>query len=53
VTLLCSPKDMKYLVAGFLVSEGLLNNKEQIKKIESGRMGRHRAGGDRQQHRNG
>ena len=34
VTLLCSPKDMKYLVAGFLVSEGLLNNKEQIKKIE-------------------
>jgi len=34
VTLLCSPKDMKYLVAGFLVSEGLLNNKDQIKKIE-------------------
>jgi FdhD protein len=34
VTLLCSPKDMKYLVVGFLVSEGLLNSKEQIKNIE-------------------
>jgi formate dehydrogenase assembly factor FdhD len=34
VTLLCSPKDMKYLVVGFLVSEGLLKSKEQIKKIE-------------------
>jgi len=28
VTLLCSPKDMKYLVVGFLVSEGLLKSKD-------------------------
>ena len=34
VTLMCSPKDLKYLAVGFLVSEGLLKNKEDIKKIE-------------------
>jgi FdhD protein len=34
VTLMCSPKDLKYLAVGFLVSEGLLNNIDEIKKIE-------------------
>jgi FdhD protein len=34
VTLLCSPKDMRYLAVGFLVSEGLLKSKDEIKKIE-------------------
>jgi FdhD protein len=33
VTLLCSPKDLKYLVVGFLFSEGLLKSKDEIKKI--------------------
>ncbi len=33
VTLLCSPKDLKYLAIGFLFSEGLLNDKDEIKKI--------------------
>jgi len=33
VTLLCSPKDLKYLAIGFLFSEGLLENKDEIKKI--------------------
>lgn len=33
VTLLCSPKDLKYLAIGFLFSEGLLNSKDEIKKI--------------------
>ncbi len=33
VTLLCSPKDLKYLAIGFLSSEGLLRNKDEIKKI--------------------
>ncbi|MCK5434982.1 MAG: formate dehydrogenase accessory sulfurtransferase FdhD, partial [Dehalococcoidales bacterium] len=33
VTLLCSPADLKYLAIGFLVSEGLLNSKDEIKKI--------------------
>ena len=33
VTLLCSPKNLRYLVAGFLVSEGLINGKGDIKKI--------------------
>ena len=31
-TLLCSPSDLEYLAVGFLVSEGLLDSKEQIKK---------------------
>jgi|TARA_B100001971_G_C18225738_1_gene560288 FdhD protein len=34
VTLLCSPKDLNYLAIGFLVSEGLLKSKDEIKKIE-------------------
>ena len=34
VTLMCSPKDLKYLAVGFLVSEGLLKSKEDINKIE-------------------
>ncbi|MDP6142396.1 MAG: formate dehydrogenase accessory sulfurtransferase FdhD [Dehalococcoidales bacterium] len=34
VTLLCSPKDLNYLAVGFLVSEGLLKSKDEIKKIE-------------------
>ena len=34
VTLLCSPKDLNYLAIGFLVSEGLLNSRDEIKKIE-------------------
>ncbi|MFC1939620.1 formate dehydrogenase accessory sulfurtransferase FdhD [Chloroflexota bacterium] len=33
VTLLCSPKDLKYLAIGFLFSEGLLKDKDEIKKI--------------------
>jgi len=33
VTLLCSPKDINYLAVGFLFSEGLLGNKDEIKKI--------------------
>jgi FdhD protein len=33
VTLLCSPQDLKYLAVGFLFSEGLLNGKDEIKKI--------------------
>ncbi|MFC1862016.1 formate dehydrogenase accessory sulfurtransferase FdhD [Chloroflexota bacterium] len=33
VTLLCSPKDFKYLAIGFLFSEGLLKGKDEIKKI--------------------
>lgn len=32
-TLLCSPTDLKYLTVGFLFSEGLLRNREEIKKI--------------------
>ena len=32
VTLLCSPLDLKYLAVGFLLSEGLLNAKDEIKK---------------------
>ena len=34
VTLLCSPKDLNYLTAGFLASEGLIKSKDEIKKIE-------------------
>jgi FdhD protein len=33
VTLLCSPKDLKYLAIGFLFSEGLLESKDEIKKV--------------------
>ena len=33
VTLLCSPMDMKYLAVGFLLSEGLLKSKDEIKKM--------------------
>jgi len=33
VTLLCSPTNLNYLAIGFLFSEGLLNNKDEIKKI--------------------
>ncbi len=33
VTLLCSPKDLKYLAIGFLFSEGLLGSKADIKKV--------------------
>ncbi|MBI4296113.1 MAG: formate dehydrogenase accessory sulfurtransferase FdhD, partial [Chloroflexi bacterium] len=33
VTLLCLPADMKYLAVGFLSSEGLLNDKSDIKRI--------------------
>jgi FdhD protein len=33
VTLLCSPHDMKYLAVGFLASEGLIDNKGEIKNV--------------------
>jgi len=33
VTLLCSPEDLNYLAAGFLFSEGLIESKDEIKKI--------------------
>ena len=33
VTLLCSPRDLDCLAVGFLFSEGLLENKDEIKKI--------------------
>ena len=33
VTMLCSPKNLEYLVVGFLSSEGLLKSKDDIKKI--------------------
>ena len=33
VTLLCWPMDQRYLAAGFLYSEGLINSKDEIKKI--------------------
>ncbi|MFC2020309.1 formate dehydrogenase accessory sulfurtransferase FdhD [Chloroflexota bacterium] len=33
VTFLCSPKDLDYLAIGFLSSEGLLEKKDEIKKI--------------------
>jgi FdhD protein len=32
-TLLCSPKDMRYLAAGFLFSEGFIETKEEIKRM--------------------
>jgi FdhD protein len=34
VTMMCSPKDLKYLAVGFLVSEGLLSNIDEIKNID-------------------
>ena len=34
VTMMCSPKDLKYLTVGFLVSEGLLSNIDEIKNID-------------------
>ena len=33
VTILCSPANLRYLAIGFLSSEGLLNSKDEIKKI--------------------
>ena len=33
VTLLCSPQNLDYLAIGFLVSEGLIKGKEDIKKL--------------------
>jgi len=33
VTLLCSPANLRYLAVGFLFSEGLLKNKDEIKRI--------------------
>ncbi len=33
VTLLCSPTDLNYLAIGFLASEGLLESKDEIKKL--------------------
>lgn len=33
VTLLCTPKDLKYLAVGFLASEGLLTGKNDIKRL--------------------
>ena len=33
VTLLCSPKDLGYLAAGFVSSEGLVTDKDEIKKV--------------------
>ncbi len=33
VTMLCSPKELEYLVVGFLYSEGFLKSKDEIKKI--------------------
>jgi len=33
VTLLCTPRDLKYLAVGFLASEGLLTGKDDIKRL--------------------
>lgn len=33
ITLLCSPEGLKYLTVGFLVSEGIIKNKDQIESI--------------------
>ena len=33
VTMLCSPKNLDYLAAGFLFSEGLLESKDEIKNV--------------------
>jgi FdhD protein len=34
VTLLCSPGNLRYLAVGFLASEGLLQSKDEIQKLE-------------------
>jgi len=34
VTLICSPGNLRYLAVGFLASEGLVESKEEIKKIK-------------------
>src|SRR5271157_1259825 len=34
VTMLCSPDNLDYLAIGFLFSEGVLENKEEIQKIQ-------------------
>ena len=33
VTLLCSPENLRYLAIGFLASEGLVNSRDEIKKV--------------------
>jgi len=33
VTLLCTPENQKHLAVGFLSSEGLIANKEEIVKL--------------------
>ena len=33
VTLLCSPTDLKHLAIGFLSSEGLINGKDELRKV--------------------
>ena len=33
ITLLCSPNGLKYLVVGFLISEGIIKNKNEIEKL--------------------
>ena len=33
ITLLCSPNNLNYLAVGFLFSEGLINDKDEIKKV--------------------
>jgi FdhD protein len=33
VTLLCSPDNLRYMAVGFLASEGMIDRKEEIKKI--------------------
>lgn len=33
VTLLCSPNGLKYLIIGFLISEGIIKNKDEIENI--------------------
>jgi FdhD protein len=38
ITLLCTPKDQKYLAMGFLFSEGLIQNAKDIEKIDSDRI---------------
>jgi len=39
VTMYCSPKNQEYLVVGFLLSEGLVKNKGDIKKIKVNETG--------------
>lgn len=35
ITLLCTPQEQEYLAVGFLFSEGLIRNKEEIERINS------------------